>query len=163
MTLEKKIENEVKAALKNGDKIKVSTLRMLKADIANARLTGEKRDLKETDILKIVQRQIKQHKDSIEQFEKGKRQDLVEKEKKELLILQGYMPEQLSDQELENIISETVSELGATGKKEMGKVIKAVMEKTKGRAEGKKVSQIASGLLSHSGASHDKDSDTKKG
>ncbi len=147
MSLEERIENEVKAALKQRDKIKVSTLRMLKADIINTKLDQNKKALKDEEIVKIIQRQVKQHKDSIEQFEKGKRPDLVEKEKKELDILLSYMPEQLSEEELKKIIADTIKELEATGKGEMGKVMKSVMERVKGRADGKKVSQIVSSLL----------------
>lgn len=147
MSLEERIENEFKAALKQRDKIKVSTLRMLKAEIINVKLDQNKKTLKDEGIIKIIQRQVKQHKDSIEQFEKGKRQDLVEKEKKELNILLSYMPEQMSEEELKKIISETVKELEATSKNEMGKVMKSVMEKVKGKADGKKVSQIVSSML----------------
>ncbi|MEE9500223.1 MAG: GatB/YqeY domain-containing protein [Candidatus Omnitrophota bacterium] len=147
MSLEERIENEVKAALKQRDKIKVSTLRMLKADIINTKLDQNKKALKDEEIVKIIQRQVKQHKDSIEQFEKGKRPDLVEKEKKELDILLSYMPEQLSEEELKKIIADTIKELEATGKGEMGKVMKLVMERVKGRADGKKVSQIVLNML----------------
>lgn len=147
MSLEERIENEVKAALKQRDKIKVSTLRMLKADIINTKLDQNKKALKDEEIVKIIQRQVKQHKDSIEQFEKGKRPDLVEKEKKELEILISYMPEQLSEEELKKIIADTIKELEATGKGEMGKVMKSVMERVKGRADGKKVSQIVLNML----------------
>ncbi len=147
MSLEERIENEFKAALKQKDKIKLSTLRMLKADIINIKLDQNKKALKDEEIVKIIQRQVKQHKDSIEQFEKGKRQDLVEKEKKELDILLNYMPEQLSEEELKKIIADTIKELEATGKGEMGKVMKLVMERVKGRADGKKVSQIVLNML----------------
>lgn len=147
MTLEERIENEFKAAMKTRDAIKVSTLRMLKAAINNDKLDRNKKTLSDGEIIKIAQQQVKQHKDSIEQFKKGKRDDLVEKETKELEILLAYMPEQIPDEELKKIIEETVKELGVTSKKEMGRVMKAVMEKVKGKAEGKKVSQIVSGIL----------------
>lgn len=147
MTIEEKIDNEYKTSLKAKDAIKVSTLRMLKAEINNVKLNQSKPELKEADVIKIVHRQIKQHKDSIEQFEKGNRTDLAEKEKKELAILSDYMPEQLSEDELKKIITETIKELEATTKKDMGKVIKAVMGKAKGKADGKAVSQIVSQML----------------
>ena len=147
MSLEERIENEFKAALKGRDKIKVSTLRMLKADIINTKLDQNKKTLKDEEIVKIIQRQIKQHKDSIEQFEKGKRQDLAEKEKKELDILLSYMPEQMSEEELKKIINDTIKELEAKSKSDMGKVMKSVMERVKGKADGKKVSQIVSSIL----------------
>ena len=147
MSLEERIETEFKAALKAQEKIKLSTIRMLKAEINNFKLDRNKKTLKDDEIVKIIQHQVKQHKDSIEQFKKGNRQDLVEKETKELDILLGYMPEQMSEEELKKIITETIKELEATSKKDMGKVIKAVMEKVKGKAEGKAVSQIVSGIL----------------
>lgn len=149
MSLEERIESEFKTALKKQEKIKLSTLRMLKADINNLKLEPNKKALTDGDIIKIIQRQVKQHKDSIEQFEKGKRQDLVEKEKEELEILLGYLPEQLSEEELKKIIAGAIKELEATSKKDMGQVIKSVMERVKGRAEGKAVSQIVSNLLSN--------------
>lgn len=147
MSLEERIETEFKAALKAQEKIKLSTIRMLKAEINNFKLDRNKKTLKDDEIVKIIQHQVKQHKDSIEQFKKGNRHDLVEKETKELDILLGYMPEQMSEEELKKIITETIKELEAASKKDMGKVIKAVMEKVKGKAEGKAVSQIVSGIL----------------
>jgi len=147
MPLEERLETEFKAALKERDKLKLSTLRLLKADMNNVKFEHNKKVLTDGEITKIIQRQIKQRKDSIEQFEKGKRQDLAEKEKKEMDILSGYMPEQLPEKELKKIIEDTAKELEATSKDKMGQVMKAVMEKVKGRADGKKISQIVSGML----------------
>ena len=147
MSLEEKLEKEFREALKAKNSVKVSTIRMLKAGIYNFKLDKNINIATDGDILKIIDGQIKQHKDSIEQFEKGNRQDLVEKEKQELAILKSYMPEELPEEELKKIITDTISELGATGKRDMGKVIKSVMEKTKGRAEGRKVSQLVSVCL----------------
>ena len=146
-SIEEKIEEQYKTALKARDAIKVSTLRMLKADMNNFKLDKNKKTLGDEEIIKIVQTQVKRHKDSIEQFEKGKRQDLVDKEKKEMAILMTYMPAECPPEELKKIIEETITELGATTKKDMGKVMKTLMEKTKGRADGKTVSGIVSGLL----------------
>lgn len=147
MALEEKIEQEFKAAMKNRDAVKVSTLRMLKAAMNNFKLDKNKKILDDGEIIKIIQTQVKQHRDSIEQFEKGGRTDLVEKEKKELAILMAYMPAQCPPEELKKIIEETIRELGASTKKDMGKVMKAVMEKIKGRADGKTVSRIVSDIL----------------
>lgn len=147
MRLEEKLENEFKAALKEKNAIKVSTLRMLKADINNLKLDKNIKDLSGEEIVRIIKRHVKQHKESIEQFEKGKREDLVEKETKELNILKGYLPEEMPEEELKKIIKDTVSELKASGKKDMGKVMKAVMQKVKGSADGKKVSEMVSGML----------------
>ena len=147
MTLEERMENEFKSAMKEKNAIKVSTLRMLKADMNNVKLDKNKKNLGDEEIVKIVQRHLRQHKDSIEQFEKGNRPDLVEKEKKELEILKRYMPEALPEKELKKIIAAAIEETSAAGKKDMGKVIKAVVEKAKGRADGKTVSRLVSVML----------------
>jgi len=147
MTLEKTIENDVKTAMKKRDGIKVSALRLLRSEINNLRLTESKKEITDRDVIKIIQRQIKQRKDSIQQFQKGKRLDLAEKEKKEMEILSEYLPKQLSDDELKEIINQTISELGVTDKKGGGQVIKSVMEKTTGKAEGKRVSTLVFQIL----------------
>lgn len=147
MLLEEKIENEFKAAMKARDAVLVSVIRMLKAEINDVKLKQNKNTLTDDELIKVVRRQVKQHKDSIEQFEKGKRQDLVDKEAKELAILKRYMPEEMPEEELKNLIAEAIKELGATTKKEMGTVIKAVMQKAAGKADGKAVSRIVAGIL----------------
>ena len=145
--LEKKLNEDLKNALKAKDAVKVSVIRMLKADIMNAAIKLKKKALGPDEVLKIIRQHISKHKDSIEQFKKGNRDDLVQKEEKELEILKAYMPKQLSDSELETLVKSTIESLGATTKKEMGKVIKAVLQKAKDKADGKRVSQIASQLL----------------
>lgn len=147
MGLHKTIEEEMKRALKEGDPLKLSVLRMVVSAIKTLEIEKKVKELAEADILEIIQRQIKQHKESIDQFEKGKRQDLVDKESRELRILEAYMPKQLDEKELLDIIKATISETGATGKDEGGKVMKAVMEKVKGKADGKVVNQLVMGLL----------------
>jgi len=147
MKLEERMGREFISALKAKDAIKVSTLRMLKTDINNFKLDKNKKEFTDDEFIKIVQRQVKQHHDSIEQFERGGRQDLVLKEKKELDILLAYMPEQLSEEKLKEIVRETIKEQSATTKKDMGKVMKAVIEKVKGAADGKIISRIVSGAL----------------
>jgi uncharacterized protein YqeY len=147
MTLEEKIEQDYKAALKARNTVAVSTLRMLKAEANTLKLDRNLKTLDDEEVLKIVKRQIRQHVDSIEQFKKGNRNDLVEQEKRELEILTGYMPEQLSDEELTKIICDTIAALGAATKRDTGKVMKEAMEKVKGRADGKRVSRIVSDNL----------------
>jgi len=147
MSLEDKIETEIKIALKAADKIRVSTLRMVKHDIANFKLGHNKTKISDDEAIRVIQRQVKRHKDSIEQFEKGKRQDLVDKEKKELDILLGYVPKQLSEEELKKIVRDALSEANASDKSAMGKVMKIVMEKVSGRADGKRVSKAVSDML----------------
>lgn len=147
MSLHKTIEEEMKKALKGGDSLKLSVLRMVVSAIKTLEIEKKVKELAEGDILEIIQRQIRQHRESIAQFEKGKRQDLVDKESRELRILEAYMPKQLSEEELLIIIKTTISETGAVAKSEAGKVMKAVMEKAKGKVDGKVVNQLVMGLL----------------
>lgn len=144
MTLEEKIEVDLKEALKARDAIRVSTLRMLKAGTKNLAIEKRVEKLEDKDVLSVISKQIKQHRDSIEGFTKGGRQDLVDKEKAELAILEAYMPKQLPPEQLRAIIKSTIEKVGAKSKADMGKVMKAVMEEVKGQADGKLVSQIVS-------------------
>ena len=146
MIMEERINKELKEALKNKESIKVSVLRMLKSDIHNLSIQ-KKAKLKKEDVIRVIRKQVGQHKDSIEQFTKGKRDDLVEKEKKELTILEAFLPKVMPQEELQKIINDVIKELGASTKKDMGKVIKAVIEKSAGRVDGKTVSQAVSQLL----------------
>ena len=146
MIMEERINKELKEALKNRESIKVSVLRMLKSDIHNLSIQ-KKAKLKKEDVIRVIRKQVGQHKDSIEQFTKGKRDDLVEKEKKELTILEAFLPKVMPQEELQKIINDVIKELGASTKKDMGKVIKAVIEKSAGRVDGKTVSQAVSQLL----------------
>ncbi len=97
--------------------------------------------------MSIVQKEVKKRRDSIEQFEKGGRPELAEKEKKEIVILEGFLPKALSAEELEQLVKATITEVGATGKKDMGAVIKAVQAKAAGRADGKSISGLVGKLL----------------
>ena len=147
MTLYENINQDMKNALKQGDAVKLSALRMLVSAIKLQEIDKNVKALDEADIVQTVQRQIKQHKESIEQFEKGKRQDLADKEIRELKVLEAYMPQQLSQDEVLAIVKAAVAETGAAAKSDAGKVMKIVMEKVKGKADGKTVSQLVMGLL----------------
>lgn len=147
MDLYSKIEEDIKTALKSGDSKKLSVLRMALSEIKNHEINKKLKKAAEGDVLQIMQRQINQHKDSIEQFEKGNRSDLAQKEKAELEILISYMPKQLSEEELTKIISDVISATGAVTKSETGKVMKAVMEKVRGRSDGKTINQLVMKLL----------------
>jgi uncharacterized protein len=147
MDLYKTLEESAKKALKEGDSVKLSVLRMLLADIKTFQIDKKIDNPKEAELIQIVQRHIKRHKESIEQFRKGNRRDLVDKETEELEILEKYMPKQLSESELLAVIKEAVAATGASGKSDMGKVMKAVMEKVEGAADGKLVNQLISGIL----------------
>ncbi len=144
--IEQRIEKELKEAMKQKDEIKVSSLRMLRSDMHNLSIQ-KKGQLKEEDIIKVIQKQVRQHKDAIEQFTKGKREDLAQKEKKELAILESFLPKALSQEELEKVVKDVISESGASTKKDMGNVMKEVMNRVKGRADGKTVSQVVASLL----------------
>lgn len=147
MGLSKTIETDVKTAMKEGDALKLSVLRMLLSAVKMFAIEKNVKEVADGDVLQILQRQIKQHRESIEQFEKGKRQDLADKERKELKILEIYMPEQMSEGELLEIVKSAIKDTGAATKADTGKVMKAVMEKAKGRADGKVINQLVAGLL----------------
>lgn len=151
MALEERIDAELKEALKAKDGICVSTLRMLKAGMHNLAIDKRVEKLEDKDVISIVAKQIKQHHDSIEGFEKGNRQDLVDKEKAELAILEVYMPKQLSADELKALIKTMIEKVDAKGRADMGKVMKAVMEEAKGQVDGKLVSQLVSEELAKLG------------
>jgi uncharacterized protein len=147
MGLYQTIEVEMKTALKQGDSIKLGALRMLIAAVKMVQIEKNLKSIEDGDVVQVLQKQIKQRKESIDQFQKGNRPDLVEKEKKELHILEAYMPKQLSEEDVLLIVKEAISETGAVTRKDMGMVMKAVVEKTRGRADGKIISQIVTGLL----------------
>ncbi len=141
--LSERIDNDLISAQKNKDSVKVSTLRLLKSAIHNISIA--KRDkLSEDDIIEVVKKEAKQRKDSIEKFKEGNRQDLVEKEEAEFHILKAYLPEEISAGELLVVVNESISEAGALGPKDMGRVIKLVLDKVKSRADGKTVSTMVS-------------------
>lgn len=147
MDLYRVLEKGAKKALKEGDSIRLSVLRMLISDIKKSQIDKNVGTLKETELLQIIQKHIKSHRESIAQFQKGNRQDLVDKEAKELEILEKYMPKQLSEAEIMVIVKDTIAATGATGKSDLGKVIRLVMEKVQGRAEGKLVGQLISDIF----------------
>jgi uncharacterized protein len=139
--LKDKIEADLKHSLKNKDTARVSTLRFLKSAMQN--LAIEKRKgLEDDDIIAVIKKQAKQRKDSIEGFRQGNRMDLVEKEEIELRILEGYLPEELSRESIILIVKQSIAESGAASIKEMGSVIKLVMAKAKGQADGSTVSAV---------------------
>ena len=132
--LEKKIENDLKQALKSKEVTKVSTLRMLRAAIKNEAIAKQKDALEDANVIGVIKRQLKQRRESIEAFTKGNREDLANKEKEELDILAFYMPPELSEEEVTKIVLKAIEQTAAEGKKDMGKVMKAVMGELKGEA-----------------------------
>ncbi|GAB6073207.1 GatB/YqeY domain-containing protein [Venenivibrio stagnispumantis] len=142
-----RLQEEMKAAMKSGDKDRLSTIRMLISEIKKVQI-DTKKELSDEEIIQILQRYVKQRKEALEQYKKANREDLAQKEEKEIQIVQEFLPQPLSEEELKKIIDETISQLNATSIKDMGKVIKAVMEKVKGRAEGSVVSSLVKEKLS---------------
>ncbi|MGZ4974948.1 MAG: GatB/YqeY domain-containing protein [Limisphaerales bacterium] len=147
MTLQERLSQEIKSAMLAKDADRLSTLRMLKSAMGYAAIEKKTDSLGEGDAVSIVQKEVKKRRDSIEQFEKGGRPELAEKEKKEIVILEGFLPKALSPEELEQLVKATISEVGATSKKDMGAVIKAVQAKAAGRADGKSISGLVGKLL----------------
>ena len=132
---------------REGGKIRLSVIRMVKSAMKNLEIS-EKRELTDEDVLSLLMKEVKQRRDSIEEFRKGNREDLVEASEKELSILQDYLPEPLSESELEEIVKAAISETGAESKKDMGKVMGILTSRTKGRADGKLLNQIVQRFLS---------------
>lgn len=137
----------MKQAMKNKEKDKLSVVRMIKASVQNETIKlGH--DLSEEDELTVLSRELKQRKDSLHEFEKAGREDLVEKIRIELTFVELYMPKQLSEEELSEIVKSTISEVGANSKAEMGKVMAAIMPKVKGKADGSLVNKLVQQHLS---------------
>ncbi|MFC1548512.1 GatB/YqeY domain-containing protein [Candidatus Omnitrophota bacterium] len=145
---ENELMNDLKQALKSGDKVKVSVLRMLITEIKNKKIADRVEELDDSKILPLMQKMARQHKESIEIFNEGGRQDLVDKETTELKILEEYLPEQMSQEELERIVSESIEKTGAASPKDMGKVMGEVLGRVAGRADGGTVSKIVKEKLS---------------
>ena len=140
--LEEKILNDYKEAMKNKDNLKSSVLSFLRAEMINLAMAKKKKALDDSEVISVIKKQIKQRQDSIEQFTKGNRLELAEKETRELGILKTYLPPELSVDEIKKIIEEAVLTTGAQGLKDMGKVMKEVNAKVAGQADGKLVSDL---------------------
>ncbi len=140
-TIKELLSEQMKSAMKSGQKELLSFARNLHAAIRKKEI-DDRIDLDDTGVLKIISTLVKQRQDSIEQFEKGGRDDLVAKEKAELQFLQSFMPAQMDDEELRKTVEWAIHEAKATGPKDMGQVMKVLMPKVQGKADGKRVNQI---------------------
>jgi len=141
------LAQEIKTAMLAKDADRLSTLRLLKSAVGYAQIERKVEPLSDGDFIAVVQKEVKKRRDSIEQFDKGGRPELAEKERKEILVLETFLPKPLSAEELEQLVKATIQELGATSKKDMGPVIKAVQAKAAGRADGKSISGLVGKLL----------------
>jgi uncharacterized protein len=150
MTLQERVDSDLKEAMRAKEATKLGVLRMLKSALKYAAIekSGADADLSETEVVQVVRKQVKQRQDSIESFEKGGRTELAAKEKEELSILNSYLPQAMSEAELSQMVRETIAEVSATSKAQMGVVMKAVQAKAAGRADGRTLSQEVQKQLS---------------
>ena len=148
MSLMEQIEKDVIAAMKSKDTVKLSTLRMLKSAVGNYLIQAKKDKADDAEVLGMIAKQAKQRRESLESFEKAGRNDLADKEKAELAILESYLPKQLSDEELRAEVQKAIGISGAKSPQDMGKLMKALMPVIQGKADGKRVQEAVKALLS---------------
>ena len=147
MSLATTLENDFKNAMLNRNKDLVDLLRLLKAALKNEMISLRKQELSDTEVITVLKREAKKRLDSIEQFTKGKRQDLADKETAELKLIKHYLPQELSADEVKKVVREVISSLGEVAPSQFGKVMGAVMARLKGQADGTLVSQIVKETL----------------
>ena len=147
MSLKDSISEDMKAAMKAHEKDRLAVIRMVRSAIRQTEIDGKK-DLDDEGVIAVISKELKMRKDSLEEFRKGGRDDLVEKTQAEIDVLLPYLPEQLSEDEVKALVKEAVEQTGAASVKDMGKVMGVLMPKVKGRADGKMVNSIVKGMLS---------------
>ncbi|MBZ2175735.1 GatB/YqeY domain-containing protein [Schnuerera sp. xch1] len=146
MSLKDKLIEDLKSSMKNKDSIRKNTITMVRAAIKQKEV-DKRIELDDEQILEIISKQLKEKRNAIEDFEKGERQDLVDLTNKEIEILLEYLPKQLTEEEIKEIVSETIDEVNAKSMKDIGLVMKSVMSKVKGRADGNTVNKITRQIL----------------
>ena len=144
--LKQKLPDDLKQAMRSGDTLKRSVIRMLMAAIHNAEIARQAK-LEDSDILGVIAKEVRQRHESIEAFKQGNRQDLVDKEEAEMAILQGYLPQQLTRDEIVEAVRKVIAEVEATGPGDKGKVMPRLMAQLKGRADGREINEVVSELL----------------
>lgn len=144
--LKQKLMDDLKQAIKGRDKVRREVIRLLMAGIQNAEIARQA-DLEDTDILGIIAKDVRQHKESIEAFKQGKRDDLVAQEEAELAILQEYLPQQMTREEIITAARQVIDEVGAQGSGDKGKVMPRVIAQLKGRADGREINAVVTELL----------------
>ena len=147
MTLLDRLAHELKAAMIAKDAERLSTLRLLKSAVGYAQIERRTENLTEAEVVALIQKEVKKRRDAAEQYEKGGRPELASKEKQEITVLESFLPKPLALDELEQLIRAAIQETGATSKKQMGQVIKAVQARAAGRAAGKLISELVGKLL----------------
>ncbi|MFQ5934009.1 MAG: GatB/YqeY domain-containing protein, partial [Dehalococcoidia bacterium] len=147
MSLKEKMQADLLEATRNKDEIRRSTLRLLKSSILNAE-KGKRRILSDEEVVEVLFREIKSRKESIAEFRKGNRADLVDREEAELAVVQSYMPQQMSREEITRAAQQVIGEIGAEGPSDTGKVMGRLMPQLRGKADGKEVNEVVAELLS---------------
>jgi uncharacterized protein YqeY len=147
MSIEATLLEDMKAAMKRGDSLRVETIRLLRAQIKNASL-GKEEPLPEADVLAILSKEAKKRKEAIVLYQQGGRDDLVQSETRELEIIHSYLPEAMNENEIDTLIRQCISQAHAEGMKDIGKVMSMIMPQIKGRADGKMVQERVRTLLS---------------
>jgi len=147
MSLEERLVEEMKAAMKSNEKLRLSAIRMIRSTIKNKEIELRK-PLNDEEIQKVIQGMVRKGEESLDQFRLGGRTDLVEKESKEIEILKSFLPQSLTHEEILKIIDQTIEETQSTSLKDLGKVMKALMPKLQGKADGKQVNQLVKERLS---------------
>jgi len=148
MSLKETLQKDLMDAMRSKDEAALSAIRLLKTAIMKVETAGEQKTATDEEIIQLVGKEIKQRKDAIEQFEKGGRSELAEKEKAELKVLEKYLPPQLGEDEIRAIIKEAMAQTGASSKADIGKLMGAIMPKTKGKADGGLVNKLVQEVLS---------------
>ncbi|MCJ7807591.1 MAG: GatB/YqeY domain-containing protein [Dehalococcoidia bacterium] len=144
--LQDKVADDLRQAQKSGDKVRVTVLRLVKAGVKNAEI-AQGAPIGDAGVIDVITREVKQHRESITEFNKGNRQDLVAKEEAELATLLEYLPKQLSREEVMAIVRQVIEQVGATGPGDKGKVMSQLMPQLKGRADGREANDIVTELL----------------
>jgi hypothetical protein len=146
MSLKQKLQEDLKSSMKNKDTVRKSVVTLIRASIKQSEVDNRV-ELEDEDIINIISKQLKQRKDVLVQFKNAKREDLVSEAEAEIEVLKEYLPQQLSEEELNEIVKSTISELGATSMKDMGKIMSAIKPKVKGRADGKLINELVKNNL----------------
>lgn len=146
MSLKEQLTNDMKEAMKAHDKDRLAVIRMVRGAVRQQEIDGKK-ELGDEDVLAVIGKEVKMRRDSIEEFRKGGREDLVEKTEAEIAVLMPYLPAQLSEEEIRGLVQAAVEQTGAASPKDMGKVMGVLMPKVKGRADGKTVNAIVRSML----------------
>lgn len=146
--IKQKLTDDLKQAMRSGDKVKSSVIRLLMAAVQNAEIAARQTTLGDQEILGIIAKEVRQHKESITAFKQGNRDDLVAQEEAEMAILKEYLPQQISREEITAAAKKVISETGAQGLGDKGKVMSQLIPRLKGRADGREVNEIVTGLLS---------------